>query len=117
MKRLFLFVFLPILLTSFGELLLKYNINLNQISSIPHLETMGISIALTMIICGGVVWVIALSKFELSFLYPFLSLNYVIILIGSQWILNEKVSLYRYISVVLIIGGLFFISRSNQKPK
>ena len=39
-----------------------------------------------MIIISAVLWVIGMSKFQLSFMYPFLSVNYVIIVVGSEWI-------------------------------
>lgn len=68
--------------------------------------------AALMITIGGILWLVAMSKFELSFIYPFLSINYVVIVLGSQLILNEKVSLFRYLSVILIVIGLIFISRS-----
>ncbi len=66
---------------------------------------------------GTVLWLVAMSKFELSYIYPFLSLNYVIILIGSQWVLGESVSLLRYGSVLLIVIGLVIISRSPYFEK
>ena len=55
---------------------------------------------------------VAMSKFELSFLYPFMSLNYVIIVISADFILKEDVSLYRYVAIVFIMIGLAIISRS-----
>lgn len=66
---------------------------------------------------GTVLWLIAMSKFELSYIYPFLSLNYVIILVGSQLLLGESVSLLRYGSVLLIVIGLVIISRSPYFEK
>jgi hypothetical protein len=69
------------------------------------------------IFLGTVLWLVAMSKFELSYIYPFLSLNYVIILIGSQWVLGESVSLLRYGSVLLIVIGLVIISRSPYFEK
>jgi drug/metabolite transporter (DMT)-like permease len=128
MKNLFFFICLPILFTTVGEFILKHHINLAaQVStSTGFLAEMGliidpgIIIAFTFIISGGILWVIAMSKFELSFLYPFLSINYLGIIVGSQFFLGEKVSLYRYLSIVLIIMGLIIISRSpnseNKEP-
>ena len=73
--------------------------------------------AIALIFCGGILWLVAMSKFELSFIYPFMSLNYVVIIIGSQLLLNESVSLSRYIAVGFIGVGLFFISRSPYSEK
>jgi uncharacterized membrane protein len=71
-----------------------------------------IVLAALLIVIGGILWVVAMSKFELSFIYPFLSLNYIVIIIGSALFLGEKVTLTRYLSVVLISIGLIIISRS-----
>lgn len=155
-KKIFVFIFIPLLLTIFGEFILKSTINsLSQTAPPRHhqiffskklceLEHKQMSVIETKLICvfsdmelflyqpkiilgilcitlGGILWVVAMSKFELSFLYPFLSLNYVGIIVGAHFFLHESVSLYRYLSVVLIILGLLFISRSpyseNQKDK
>ncbi|MCP4049914.1 MAG: hypothetical protein GY730_04330 [bacterium] len=71
-----------------------------------------IILALFCIITGGLLWLVAMSRFELSFLYPFLSINYLAIIVGSDIWLKEAVSIYRYFSIVLIVLGLIFISRS-----
>ena len=76
-----------------------------------------VMLSVGIIFFGTVLWLIAMSKFELSYIYPFLSLNYVIILIGSQWVLGESVSLLRYGSVLLIVIGLVIISRSPYFEK
>ena len=112
-KNKLLFIFLPVALTTIGEFFLKFTLNSMHNTSIVHVFlNPWILLGLGSIFVGGVLWLVAMSKFELSFIYPFLSINYVAIVIGSQWILGEEVSLYRYLSIVLIIAGLIFISRS-----
>ncbi|MFC1753339.1 hypothetical protein ACFL96_08100 [Thermoproteota archaeon] len=71
-----------------------------------------IALAVSCIFLGGLLWLLAMSKFELSFLYPFLSINYLAIIVGSQLMLGEDVSIFRYFSVFFIIIGLVLISRS-----
>jgi len=61
---------------------------------------------------SAILWIVGMSKFQLSFMYPFLSLNYVIIIVGSEFFLNEDVQLNRYLSILFIIIGLVIISRS-----
>jgi drug/metabolite transporter (DMT)-like permease len=126
MKKILIFIILPVFLTTAGELMLKHAINMQApmltvqdgslfsfINSVvqPFLDPFVLACIIA-IVSGGALWVIAMSKFELSFLYPFLSINYAAIIIGSQPILGETVSLFRYLSVVFIIMGLVFISRS-----
>jgi len=124
-RKFFYFIFLPIFLTTTGEFVLKHYINLSVAGGgftyvVPGLGLVlnpGIFLSVAAIIVGGALWVVAMSKFELSFLYPFLSINYIVIIVGSQFLLHEEVSLFRYLSIVLIIIGLVFISRSPHSEK
>ena len=121
--RLFLFIFLPIFSSVLGEFLLKYSVDDMPITFSLAGAQMLLSkplliLGILFIIISAIFWVIGMSKFQLSFMYPFLSLNYVIIVVGSEWLLNEQVSMSRYIAILLIIIGLIFISRSpNVKLK
>ena len=54
----------------------------------------------------------ALSRVELSFAYPFLSVSYVLVLlVGYLWF-GEAINVSRMIGVALICVGTFFIARS-----
>ena len=57
-------------------------------------------------------WIGALSKSELSFAYPFLSIGYVLIFFISWRLFGEAINISRLIGVLLIIGGMFFLMRS-----
>ena len=120
--KLALFVLVPILLTSAGEFLLKKAINGLQIS--PHLSSIvplisnpTLLFAIFMIVIGGILWLIAMSKFQISYIYPFLSLNYLIIFLGSGFILNEQIPKERIFALSLIILGLIIISKSPHLEK
>ena len=57
-------------------------------------------------------WLIALSKKELSFVYPFISLTYVLVLMLSSLVLKEDIGLNKIAGTLAIIIGLIIISRS-----
>ena len=54
----------------------------------------------------------ALSRVDLSFAYPFLSVSYVLVLIAGYFWFGEAVNASRMIGVALICGGTYFIARS-----
>jgi multidrug transporter EmrE-like cation transporter len=54
----------------------------------------------------------ALSRVELSFAYPFLSVSYVLVLIAGHFLFGEGINASRIMGVALICGGTFFIARS-----
>jgi drug/metabolite transporter (DMT)-like permease len=58
-------------------------------------------------------WMITLSKTELSFAYPFISLAFPLVLILSYFMLGENIPLIRWIGMAIIFIGLFVVSRSN----
>jgi multidrug transporter EmrE-like cation transporter len=55
---------------------------------------------------------IVLSRVDLSFAYPFLSLAYVIVGIYSYFIFGENVNIYRATGIALICLGTLLIARS-----
>jgi drug/metabolite transporter (DMT)-like permease len=57
-------------------------------------------------------WIAAVSKLELSFAYPFMSLNFVFVLLLSAIIFHEQINMTRLIGVAAICVGVYFISRS-----
>ncbi len=117
MINIIFFIFLPILLTVSGEFLLKNSLNAIELAPglmgvVSFMTEPMILASLLLIVIGGFLWLIGMSKFELSFMYPFLSINYIVIILGSKFFLNESVSIYRFISALFIIVGLILISRS-----
>jgi len=61
---------------------------------------------------ASLLWLIVLSRIDLSFAYPLLSVGYIFIVLYSDLILKEDVSLVRWIGVVTICLGVILISRS-----
>ncbi|MHB8840880.1 MAG: DMT family transporter [Candidatus Aquicultor sp.] len=61
---------------------------------------------------SSIVWLIVLSRVNLSFAYPFAGLGYVLVMIISWRFMNEPVSAIRFAGAALIGLGVVFISRS-----
>jgi drug/metabolite transporter (DMT)-like permease len=103
-----------------GELLLKHGMNqigvlglsnllpsLGRMARSPHILGGFASIAV-----GALFWLAVLSRVDLSFAYPMLSLGYVLVLVFSAVFLKEHVSWVRWMGTLLIIAGVVLISRS-----
>ena len=67
---------------------------------------------LTLYVLSAVVWLIVLSRVDLSFAYPFAGLGYVMVVLLSRLFLKEDVNLFRWMGVILICSGVIFISKS-----
>jgi multidrug transporter EmrE-like cation transporter len=54
----------------------------------------------------------ALSRVDLSYAYPFLSISYVLVLLAGHFLFGEAVNAARILGVTLICVGTFFVARS-----
>lgn len=61
---------------------------------------------------SAVTWLVVLSRAELSFAYPMVSMGYILTLFISWKFLGEVISPMRWLGVVIICVGVFFLSRS-----
>ena len=57
-------------------------------------------------------WLGAMSTLEISFMYPMLSLGYVIVAVLAFIFLGENISLARWAGIALIVVGSILIARS-----
>jgi len=60
---------------------------------------------------AGLSWMLAMTRFEISYAYPFVSLNYIIILCASSILFNESISLAKIIGTVIVLVGIGVISK------
>ncbi len=63
-------------------------------------------------VVSTVIWLGALSRVDLSYAYPFVSLSYVLMLLASWLLLHENLSPIRLLGTFVIVMGVFLVSRS-----
>jgi multidrug transporter EmrE-like cation transporter len=123
MLQSFLLILASIMLSTLGQFVLKKGAN--QLGTIGaeaagHAMQVAISVATNPYIIGGlgcyalgaVTWIMVLTRVPLSWAYPILALNQVLILLVAWIFLGEQVSALRWAGVMLIISGVFLVSRS-----
>jgi len=59
-----------------------------------------------------VVWIMGLSRVEVSIAYPMLSLGYLINALAAWYLFGESLSAMRLAGIAFIIAGVFVIARS-----
>jgi drug/metabolite transporter (DMT)-like permease len=67
---------------------------------------------LAIYLAGTIFWLAALSRVDLSYAYPFASLSYIVMLVASWRLFDEKITLARLIGTFVIGVGVLLISRS-----
>ena len=111
-----------VLLNAGAQLLLKAGTNTVGVFefSRDNLLPVGLKLATEPHIAGGigcyvvsvVVWVLALSRVEVSVAYPMLSIGYVVNAIAAYYLFGEAVTPARLIGIGVIILGVFLVARS-----
>ena len=116
-------IFINIIIGSVGQLMFKSGmmqigrIGIGEISR-PW-ATLGmfftnpyILLALPLYVVALVIWLIVLSRLQLSFAYPCLSLAYVVNALLAQAILGEHISVLRWVAIGLICCGVIVMTRT-----
>jgi len=106
-------------LTVTGEVLLKIGIN-HVTTHDPKVlwatfTDWRVILGFALVFGGAIFWLGVISRVDLSFAYPLLALNYVIILIPSRILLNESISLMRLIGALIIVIGVIVITWGSGK--
>jgi multidrug transporter EmrE-like cation transporter len=61
---------------------------------------------------SAISWLIILSRVDLSFAYPMISIGYIIIVVLSKYIFDEPVTAMRIGGTLLVCAGVFLLLRS-----
>ena len=68
--------------------------------------------AVFLTILTALAWILAVSRAQLSFIYPFMALSYVLVALFSLLIFKEDVTTLRWLGIIAICLGVFLVSRS-----
>lgn len=117
----YLYILITVILSTYGQLVLKWQ--MSDIDTLPD-STMDKTLFLTKLIfqpwifssfvaafLASLAWMAALTKFELSFAYPFMSLSFVLVFLLGIMLLNETFTATKLIGTAVIIGGLIILNR------
>ena len=68
--------------------------------------------AVILTVITALAWILAVSKAELSHIYPFMALSYVLVALFSLLIFKEDVNALRWAGIAAIVIGVILVSRS-----
>ena len=113
----FIFIALSTIFGVCGQLLLKRGMaRMNEIPGRNALVYMALSPwvigGLIVYSCGVLAWLMALSRLEISYVYPFASLSYIGIILGSYFLFQDRISRLRLMGIIVIIVGVLITSQS-----
>ena len=118
----FLLVLTGVLLNAAAQLLLKAGVSHMGVIRLQFntILSAGWKLAFEPHILGGlacyvvsvVVWILALSRVQVSIAYPMLSLGYVVTAVVAWALLGEALSAMRLTGIAVIIVGVYLVARS-----
>ncbi len=59
-----------------------------------------------------VVWLLVLSRVDVSFAYPMLSVGYIVNAIAAYYLFGENLSVMRISGILVIVAGVYLVARS-----
>ena len=112
----YIYIFLTILFTVYGQLVIKWRMPMKgqlpeelieKIKFILWAYTdLWILSGFVAAFMASMTWAAAMTKFDLSFAYPFMSLSFVLVFILSILIFNEPFSWAKFVGLSFIVLGV-----------
>lgn len=121
MPTVFLLILFGVLLNAGAQLLLKAGM-----SQIGHFEfrfeniiPIGVKVIANPPILAGLcayvvsvaVWLLVLSRVQVSFAYPMLSIGYIVNAVAAYYLFGEDLSLLQIVGIFIIISGVYLVSQ------
>lgn len=116
-------ILLGVLLNASAQIMLK--MGMTQIGSFGFSMTNVIPISLKVIgnlpiisglvmyVMSVVVWLLVLSRVQVSFAYPMLSIGYIVNAIAAYYLFGEPLTSIRVMGIFIIIAGVYLVAQST----
>jgi|ERR1022692_3916172 multidrug transporter EmrE-like cation transporter len=120
----YVYIAMTILLTVYGQVVLKWQVTLS--GSMPSDGGAKAAFLLSLLLrpwvlsgfaaafLASIAWMAAMTKFDLSYAYPFMSLNFVLVLLLSGFLFHEPLSTPKVIGLALIMLGIIVGSQAER---
>ena len=116
----FKYVLASVILVDAGQLMIKYGLN-SSVFEFSNIMASYIGIFLNPFVFFGLVaaslssifWLAALSKADLSYAYPMISVGYVVIAFSSMFLFGEHIAWTRWLGIFVICSGVFLMSKKG----
>ncbi|MEI8185770.1 MAG: EamA family transporter [Chlorobiaceae bacterium] len=118
----YLYIVGTILFTVYGQIILKWRIGnygalpdqlIDKIYFFLRLFADGFILSgFIAAFMASIFWMATITKFDISYAYPFMSLSFILVLVLSTFYFHEPITWQKVIGMVFITIGIFITSRS-----
>lgn len=118
----YFYIFGTILFTVYGQIILKWRIN--DVGALPENITDKVIFLIKLLFdpwifsgffaafIASFFWMATMTKFDISYAYPFMSSAFVLVFLLSVLLFQEPVTWQKIIGLILIVIGIIVTSRS-----
>lgn len=116
------YIFSTIIFTVYSQLIMRWQVTKAGILPIDLMDKVKFIVHLFLnpwvlsSICAtlfaGISWMLTMTRFEISYAYPWVSLNFVLMLVFGVLIFNESFNYFKLLGSLLVITGIVVIARS-----
>ena len=115
------YIALTVVLTVYSQLVIRWQVG--RMGPLPRFPTERLWFVVCLLLkpwvlsaliatfLAGISWMLAMTKFELSYASPFVSLTFILVLIGGILFFGETFGLGKLIGTLLIIAGIVVVSK------
>jgi len=116
-----LYILATVLFTVYGQLVVKWQVG--QAGNVPADMTGKLYFLARLLvnpwIWSGIMagfmammsWMMAMTKFDLSYAYPFMSLAFILVLLLSSVLFGEPVTMLKVVGICLVMAGIVIGAR------
>ena len=116
-----MYIFMTVVFTVYGQMVLKWQVS--RYGTLPSSFMPALIFILKLFANAWVLscflsaflaslcWMAAMTKFEISYAYPFMSLSFIVVMVLSIFLLSEPLSWSKALGTIIVICGLVVLSR------
>ena len=119
-KKIFQLIFLAVIYIVSAQLMLKYGLqnapSISYSTIIPYFQEVLLNpyiiLGVFLFALSALLWLMVLSKTELSYAYPALSLGYALTAVGAWLLFHENLNALRITGIIIVCVGVIMLSKS-----
>src|SRR5229473_28852 len=114
-----------VLLAALGHLMIKAGLNGSTSVAAAHgsiIDRLGVYFSQPYVLLGLVIyglgtamWIFAVSKRDISYVFPITALNYVLVTLGGKFLFAEVIPPKRWLGVAVVIIGVALMQSAGRK--
>lgn len=115
------YIFFTVIFTVYSQLIMRWQVG--KVGTLPSdlagkVHFIAVLLLNPWVISGviatflaGVTWMMAMTKFQLSYAFPFVSLNYVLVMLASAFFFSEPLTATKIFGLIAILIGISVIAK------